>query len=145
MVCHDDTIPTLEAQVACYRRLAWLSEVQHVHVQQGQTAELLETLAQRQELLNEIGRLEGSVEAQRRRWSAHVNEIDSQDRVRVQALLAETRRLLEEITAADRDDALVLQQRKLRLGRPVAQGAVAKRVSPAYAAAAYSSRTRACE
>ncbi len=136
----DSTILALEEQVACYRRLAKLAELQHVHVQQEQTEQLLEILQKRQEVLNDIGRLEGVVGPQKRRWAAYLGELDGADRVRAETSLAETRRLLEEITAADRNDALVLQQRKLNLGRQINQASAAKQVNRNYAAAAYGPR-----
>ena len=55
-------------------------------------------------------------------------------------MLAETRKLLEQITLADRDDAMVLQQRKLNLGKQIGQAAAAKQVNRTYAAAAYGAR-----
>ncbi len=139
MVC-DTTILALEEQVTCYRRLAKLAELQHVHVQQGQTEELLEILQKRQEVLNDIGRLEGFVGPQKKQWSTYLGGLDGGDRLRAETSLAETRRLLEEITAADRNDALVLQQRKLNLGRQINQASAAKQVNRNYAAAAYGPR-----
>lgn len=139
MVC-DETIIALEEQVTCYRRLARLAEVQHLHVQQGQTEELLDILQKRQEVLNEIGRLERVVGPQKKQWGAYLGGLDAGERVRAETSLAETRRLLEEITAADRNDALVLQQRKLNLGRQINQASAAKQVNRTYAAAAYGPR-----
>ncbi len=139
-VVADSTVAALEEQVTCYRRLAKLAELQHVHVQQGQTEELLEILQKRQEVLNDIGRLEGLVGPQKKQWSAYLSGLDGADRVRAETSLAETRRLLEEITAADRNDALVLQQRKLNLGRQINQASAAKQVNRNYAAAAYGPR-----
>ena len=55
-------------------------------------------------------------------------------------MLADTRRLLEQITTADKDDVLVLQQRKLNLGRQINQASAAKQVNRNYAAAAYGPR-----
>ncbi len=136
----DQTLAALDEQVACYRLLARLAELQHVHVQQGQTEELLDVLRKRQDVLNDIARLEGVVGPQKRRWSAYLGEIDAADRARAEGSLAETRRLLEEITAADRNDALVLQQRKLNLGRQINQASAARQVNKNYAAAAYGNR-----
>jgi hypothetical protein len=136
----DSTLAALEEQVTCYRRLAKLAELQHVHVQQGQTEELLEVLQKRQEVLNDIGRLEGVVGPQKKQWGAYLGGLDAGERVRAETSLAETRRLLEEITGADRNDALVLQQRKLNLGRQINQASAAKQVNRNYAAAAYGPR-----
>jgi hypothetical protein len=51
--------------------------------------------------------------------------------------MAETRRLLEEITTSDRNDAMVLQQRKLNLGKQITQAKAARQVNRNYATAAY--------
>ena len=139
----DSVLAALEEQVTCYRRLAKLAELQHVHVQHGQTEELLDVLQKRQEVLNDIARLEGVVGPQKRRWSSYLVEIEPADRVRAESLLTEARRLLEEITAADRNDALVLQQRKLNLGRQINQASAAKQVNRNIAASAYGGGGRA--
>ena len=136
----DDVILALEEQVHCYRRLAMLAELQHEHVQHSRVEELLDVLGKRQSVLDDIARLEGVVSPSKRRWNEYVNEIGDGDRARAEASLAETRRLLEEITAADRNDALVLQQRKLNLGRQIHQASAAKQINRNYAAAAYGPR-----
>jgi hypothetical protein len=136
----DDVILALEEQVLCYRRLAKLAELQHEHVQHSRVEELLDVLGKRQSVLDDIARLEGVVSPSKRRWNEYVTEIGDGDRARAEASLAETRRLLEEITAADRNDALVLQQRKLNLGRQIHQASAAKQINRNYAAAAYGPR-----
>ena len=136
----DDVILALEEQVICYRRLAKLAELQHEHVQHSRTEELLDVLGKRQSVLDDISRLEGVVSQSKRRWNEYVTELQGNDRSRAEASLAETRRLLEEITAADKNDALVLQQRKLNLGRQINQASAAKQINKNYAAAAYGPR-----
>ena len=49
----------------------------------------------------------------------------------------QSRKFLEEITNSDRNDALVLQQRKLNLGRYINQATAARKFNRNYAAAAY--------
>jgi hypothetical protein len=136
----DSTILALEEQVGCYRRLAKLAEIQHEHVQHSRTEELLDVLTKRQLVLDDIGRLEGVVGPTKRAWTEYVAGLDAARRGRAERALAESRRLLEEITAADRNDALVLQQRKLNLGRQISQASAAKQVNRTYAAAAYGTR-----
>src|SRR5215211_4944628 len=114
-------ISALREQVHCYRRLAKLADLQHVHVQQSQTESLLEVLAGRQEVLDQLKLFEASVAPQRKRWPDFLGELAPDARGLAEALLAETRGLLEQITAADRNDALVLQQQKLNLGRQINQ------------------------
>ena len=130
----------LEEQVECYRRLAKLAEAQHEHVQQGQTESLLQVLFQRQEVVDRLSVLEAEVGPARRRWEEFAASLEGSARAKAKSLLAEARRLLEQITAADRNDALVLQQRKLSLSRQITQAAAAKQVNRTYAAAAYGAR-----
>lgn len=133
----ESTLTALEAQVGCYRRLAKLAEVQHQHVCQGQSEALLNVLRQRQAVLDEIGGLELTLVQARRAWTRFLADLPVMSRERAQTALKETRRLLEQITTADQNDTLVLQQRKITLSRQINQTAVARRVSRNYAAAAY--------
>jgi len=136
----DTVIQALRDQVACYQRLAKLAELQHEHVQQSQTEALLEILGRRQEVLDQVHRLEQIIVTAKRRWGDYVVGLRSDERALAEKLLAETRRLLEEITAADRNDALILQQRKLNLGKQINQASAAKQVNRNYAAAAYGTK-----
>jgi len=136
----ESIVQALEDQVGCYRRLAKLAELQHAHVQQNQTEALLEVLRTRQTLLEQISALEHLIAPAKRQWSSFVLGMDGDGRARAESLLAETRRLLEQITAVDQQDALILQQRKLNLGRQINQAAAARQVNRSYAAAAYGPR-----
>jgi hypothetical protein len=133
----DPTISCLERQVECYRRLAKLAALQHEHVQQGQTDALLDVLASRQVVLEEIAQIEREIAPAKHDWAAYLASMKGEARSRAEALLAETRALLEQITTADRNDVLVLQQRKLNLGRQIQQASVAKQINRNYGAAAY--------
>jgi hypothetical protein len=137
MTTTDPVILALDQQVACYQRLAKLAEVQHEYVQQSQTEALLDVLGRRQEQLGQIAALERTIAPAKRRWADYLGALDPSRRARAEALLGETRRLLEQITAADRNDALVLQQRKLNLGRQINQAQAARAVNRNYAASAY--------
>ena len=136
----DSVIDALGEQVTCYQRLAKLAEIQHEHVEQSRTEQLLEVLERRQEVLTEVGKLEQTIATAKRRWGEYLRGLDAGRRTMAEKLLAETRRLLEEITAADRNDALILQQRKLNLGRQINQAQTARQVNRTYAAAAYGTR-----
>jgi hypothetical protein len=133
-------ISALREQVDCYRRLAKLADLQHVHVQQSQTEQLLEVLANRQVVLEQIKSSEMTIAPQRRRWAQFLCELPGTARDAAERLLAETRKLLEQITAADRNDALVLQQQKMNLGRQINQASAARQVNRNYAASAYGAR-----
>jgi hypothetical protein len=133
----DPVIQALGEQVEWYRRLAKLAELQHVYVQNEQTEELLGVLGQRQEVLNEVARLEQVVGPVRKQWGGYVGGLPAERRGEAEGLMAETRRLLEEITTSDRNDAMVLQQRKLNLGKQITQAKAARQVNRNYATAAY--------
>jgi hypothetical protein len=133
----DSIILALESQLDCYRRLAKLAELQHEHVQHSRTEELLDVLGKRQGVLDEVARIEQTIAPAKRQWAQYLGGLEAGQRARAEGLLAETRRLLEEITSADRNDTLVLQQRKLNLGRQINQASAAKQVNRNYAAAAY--------
>lgn len=134
---NDPIILALQEQVDCYRRLAKLAEVQHEHVTHSHTEGLLEVLARRQEVLAQLSRLEAIVAPAKRQWGNFVGEMTEDRRAKAEALLIETRRLLQQITESDQRDALVLQQRKMNLGRQIQQASGAKQINRNYAAAAY--------
>ena len=130
-------LEALEQQVGCYQKLAKLAEIQHEHVQNSRIEELLSVLGQRQEVLDVVADLEQSIGPVKRRWPEYLGELEPQDRGKAENLLGLTRRLLEQITTADKNDALVLQQRKLNIGREIGQATRARKVNHMYAAAAY--------
>ena len=145
MVTTDPIIDALNGQVDCYRRLAKLAELQHEHVQQGRTEQLLEVLSHRQEVLDQLAALERVVAPAKRQWAQFGASLGAADRAEAERLLGETRRLLEAITAADCNDVMVLQQRKLNLGTQIKQAASARQVNRNYAAAAYGKRPPAMD
>lgn len=129
----------LTRQLACYRQLSRLCDLQRQYVQQNQTDELLTILEQRGELLQQITELETQVAPIKRNWSEFSAYLTQQDRQLASQMLAETRELLMQITQADQDDVLLLQQRKLNVGKQIAATTQAKAVGHRYAAMAYAS------
>jgi hypothetical protein len=136
----DPIILALEQQVSCYQKLAKLAELQHQHVQKSETDELLNVLQRRQQVLDQIAGFEQTIGPAKRGWSDYLAKLPVDQRVSAESLLAETRRLLEQITAADRNDTIVLQQRKLNLGVQINKTTAARAVNKNYAAAAYGTR-----
>lgn len=133
----DDMLGALEQQVACYERLAKLAAQQREHVQNAQTEQLLHVLALRQEVLDQVMQLERQLAPAKRQWADCVGQLPTERRHRAESLLGRTRELLERITTADREDALMLQERKLNLGRQISQTRAARQVNRTYAASAY--------
>ncbi|HEX3356130.1 MAG TPA: flagellar export chaperone FlgN [Tepidisphaeraceae bacterium] len=140
MTSGNEIILALEEQVGCYRRLARLTEAQREHVQRSNMEALLEVLKNRQEILDQLARLEGVIKPVKARWTEFLGEIDTENRAKAEQMVGEARRLLEEIMAADRTDALALQQRKLNVGRQIHLASGAKKINRNYANAAYGQR-----
>jgi hypothetical protein len=133
-------LAALAEQLDRYRKLCKLADAQRDHVQNGRTEMLLEILGRRQEMLEHISALEQTVGPAKRRWSEFLAELDEPSRGRAEAMVAEARSLLEVITSSDRNDTLVLQQRKLNVGRQIRQVATGRAVNRSYGAAAYGNR-----
>ncbi|HEX8340851.1 MAG TPA: hypothetical protein VF624_08080 [Tepidisphaeraceae bacterium] len=127
----------LTSQLALYRKLQKLCEKQRQFVQQNQIDEFVAVLAARAEILGEIARLEHEVSPLKRDWAGQAATMDDATRAGVADMLAQTRTLLEQITQADQDDVLLLQQRKLNVGKQIAATQTARKVNTRYAAAAY--------
>ena len=137
---HDGVLKALAEQLDCYQRLSKLAKTQHDHVQNSRTEDLLLVLSHRQKLLEQIARLEQTISPARKVWAEYLAGLSESDREQAESLLARTRQLLEEITASDRDDALVLQQRKLNLGRGIHAAVAARKFNRTYTAAAYGTK-----
>ena len=124
-------------QLACYRSLAKMVERQHDYVQNEQTEELMSLLTERQGVLERLNAIADIVTPARSQWSIFTSRLTEDDRKKVEGMLAETKLLLASITAGDERDALVLQQRKHRLGTEIRATGAAKTVNRSYAASAY--------
>src|SRR4051794_28134708 len=100
----DPIILALAEQVACYRKLAKLAELQHRCVQNSHTERLLEILRDRQLLIDQLAAHERTIAAAKSRWTEFTAGLSPDSRARAETLVDETRKLLEQITNADRDD-----------------------------------------
>jgi hypothetical protein len=141
----DAVISALQQELDCYQRLAKLAKTQHEHVQNSRTEDLLLVLAQRQQLLEQIAIYEQTIVPAKRDWPQYSSGLSPDQRVMADSLLEKTRQLLEQITTADREDELVLQQRKFNVGRGINQAVAARKFNMNYAAAAYGQKKTALD
>jgi hypothetical protein len=141
----DPILEALTRQVECYRRLAKLAAVQHEHVKNNRTEELLVVLTQRQELLDQAADLEQCIAPAKKAWGQYLSTLPPAQRATAESMMGQARQLLADITTADRNDTMVLQQRKLNLGRQIENATAARRVNARYAAAAYGNRPAALD
>jgi hypothetical protein len=133
----DAFLESLKEQADCYGLLARLAELQHDHIQNSRTDHLLVVLQKRQELLDRIAQLEQIVGPARRDWSHQAEALDGDARSTAEQLFGDIRRCLEAITTADKNDVLVLQQRKLGIAQELKKTTAAQQVNRSYAASAY--------
>jgi hypothetical protein len=141
----DPILAALAQQVECYGNLAKLAQLQHEHVQNSRTEDLLLVLGQRQELLDQVAELEQIIGPAKKQWTEFLANLSGEDRAEAESMMGQTRELLEEITTADRNDSLVLQQRKMSLGKQINQATSARKFNHNYAAAAYGKRPAALD
>jgi flagellar biosynthesis/type III secretory pathway chaperone len=139
-ITEQQMLALLEQQLGCYRNLAKLAMVQHSHVQDSRTEDLLKVLGQRQELLDQLADLEQLIGPIRKQWNDFMSGLTDDNRAEAERMVGQSRKFLEEITTSDRNDALVLQQRKLNLGRDINQATAARKFNRNYAVAAYGSK-----
>jgi hypothetical protein len=133
-------LDALTEQVECCRKLAKLSRMQHEHITHGRVEQLLDVLKSRQQVVEQMSACERVVGPVKKQWETFVTGLDQVTRTKAETLLAQSRSLLETITASDQDDALVLQQRRLNLGKEIRQTSSARQVHRMYGAAAYGHR-----
>lgn len=137
MAQDHDMLETLARQVDLYRRLARLAERQHDLVGQDRTDDLLDLLRQRQTLLSELSAMDSAAAPLATRWNEMRAGMPAEAAAHAEALLREIRSLLRQITECDARDSLVLQQRKLDVGRELRETSSARDVNRRYAASAY--------
>ncbi|MFT3786058.1 MAG: flagellar export chaperone FlgN [Tepidisphaeraceae bacterium] len=127
--------------VELYERLLKLAAQQHACVADERTDDLLDVLGQRQGVVEQIVKLEAALRPTKQNWASLADVMPAEQRADAERLMARSRDLLEQITAADNDDAMLLQQRKLNVGRQLAATSTGARVNQRYAASAYGTAT----
>lgn len=130
-------IEVLNKLVELYERLLRLAAQQREFVQLDQTDELLDVLTKRAGVVEQITKLEGALRPTRMNWPEVSQSLEASVRTQAEELLSRTRTLLAEVNAADTDDALILQQRKINVGRQLAAARSGTRANAQYATGAY--------
>lgn len=136
----QSVLQSLAEQVECHRRLSKLSQIQHEHIRQGRVEQLLEVLSSRKTVVEQMSAAEQTLAPIKKHWTEFLAKLSEADRQKAESLMTESRQLLEQITAADQDDALVLQQRRLNIGKELRQTTSARQVHRMYGVAAYGQR-----
>ncbi|MEX0744253.1 MAG: flagellar export chaperone FlgN [Phycisphaeraceae bacterium] len=117
-----------------YEQLKQLASRQAALIEQGETEQLLGVLAQRQQLVDELGRLSTEIAPYRERWGELSAALSEADRQRVNGLIESVERLLEQIIEQDDRDRQQLQAARDQVGNEVKQTHHAGRAMNAYRA-----------
>ncbi|MEE8170084.1 MAG: hypothetical protein V3T70_06010 [Phycisphaerae bacterium] len=123
----------LNEQLRCYRQLRRLADRQRLLVREDEPQALLTVLGERQQLVNELTALNGSLAPFRESWTDVYRGLPGDHRRDVQAVLEETNALLASIMQADRQDAQALSARRLAAATQITQAADTGRAAAAYA------------
>ncbi len=127
----------VSAQIDLYAKLLRLCELQHTLIEQERTDDLMVVLQRRQAIVEALGAIEQRLRPIKQEWPSVAGTIESATRAELEGKFARSRDLLMQITQADQDDALVLQQRKISVGRQLRATTSGKLTNRNYAAAAY--------
>jgi hypothetical protein len=102
----------LRRQQDLFTKLDVLSAQQAALIQQEQTDQLLDVLARRQIIVDEIGRLSAEIEPWRARWTQFIAALPDADRQRVREQVDAIAILAQRIAARDESDRKLMEQRK---------------------------------
>jgi hypothetical protein len=134
-------IELLEKQQKLYRSLRTLADRQRTLVIQDDSRPLLELLAERQKLVDELVGVSARLAAYRRDWTSVFKGLDEASRKRVTDLLEEANNALGSILQNDSKDTATLTTKRQEVGDRLATVRSGSRVSAAYAAAGAGNRT----
>ncbi len=109
-------VTLLERQQSLYERLRSLSDQQGQMVASGSTEALLGLLAQRQQLIDELGRINTDLQPYRSQWPQFKEQLAEPDRRRISALVEQAEQMLSGIIEQDNRDRQQLEQSKVQLG-----------------------------
>lgn len=127
----------VSAQIELYAKLLRLAELQHTLIEQERTDDLIVVLQRRQTIVEALGAIEARLRPIKQQWQDIAQVLDAHDRAGLEAKFAQSRELLMQITQADQDDALVLQQRKISVGQQLRRTSSGRVMNQKYAASAY--------
>ncbi len=109
-------VTLLERQQSLYQQLHSLSDQQGQMVATGSTEALLSLLAQRQQFIDELGKINTELQPYRSQWPQLKKKLAEPDRRRISALVEQAEQMLSGIIEQDNRDRQQLEQSKTHLG-----------------------------
>jgi hypothetical protein len=127
----------LAAQADWYSKLLKLAYLQHALIEQERTDDLLVVLERRNLIVEQLSLIEQRLKPIKLNWAEVSAKMSGDDQVRVRAAFSEVRDLLGQITQADQDDTMLLNQRKISVGQQLRATNAGLQTNRRYAAGAY--------
>jgi hypothetical protein len=122
----------LERQRQLYRTLQALADRQADQVSAGNPDGLLQILAQRQTLLEDVKKTNDALLPFRQRWDAICQMLDEQQRTEVSAAINEINDRLQTIMKRDQKDSEMLQLRCRKIGQDMQSSRLGRTAMRAY-------------
>lgn len=132
----DGLIPVLQRQVGLYQRLLELSGQQGALVNEGTSQQLLELLGQRQRLIEELDKINSTLEPYRTDWAAIYGALPQDQRDIAAGLIDAAGKALSQIIEQDKKDGERLRGLKAQVGRQIGRVAQGNTAARAYRTAA---------
>lgn len=129
----DGVVGLLSQQLDLYRRLRALAARQHELVAARESAQLLAVLAERQQIVDSLSRLDTEIRPLRSRWPEVRRSLTPQQQRSVGEIVAEVGRTLSEIIDTDNADCESLTQLRDGARREVSALDTGRRANTAYA------------
>lgn len=111
----SELITLLDRQKAVYHQLRSLSQRQADEVAAADPESLLNTLSQRQVLIDQLVEISASVEPYKQAWPQFLSQLDEEVRVEIRARIEAVQALLDEIIKQDEQDRLALVGHRARM------------------------------
>jgi len=122
-ICADVSRLTglLSRQLKLFEHLGELSEQQTQYVDEGQSQDLLALLAQRQQLIDQLEKINGDLQPFRSQWDILWQRLDPSQRRTVGPLVQQAQQLLGQIMDSDDHDRDQLQEARGQISSQLGQ------------------------
>ncbi len=128
-------IDLLEQQLAILRKLSAQVEIQTTAVADGETESLLGVLAQRQQVIDRLEKINGDLSPFRDNWDQIWAGLDEAQQAQVSPLVQEVHQLLDQVLATDEKDRKKLEAAKNQVAADLARLAQSGEATAAYKSA----------
>lgn len=122
----------LDEQCRLYEQLDELSQHQSVCVESGETELLLDVLAQRQGVVEQVTEVNGLLEPFVSKWESLADSLDDQQKSILREKLARLDELVDRISKRDEEDRAKLESQKGRVAQELGSAVRQKSAAVAY-------------